>query len=146
MLLNLIKYGKLSYESTSKVLKSNYKTWNYETSFSYKTFPYKKTCINIVSAFLIINVQSVNITERVGKNFKKFPRIPRFRFQLQGQKLKHGIGRKFFTTCFTVSWTSLTSNKGPRNLLDFTCLLRSFDRISFNFEKGSYYSYLLFQN
>ena len=28
MLLNLIKDGRLSYESTSKVLKSNYKTWN----------------------------------------------------------------------------------------------------------------------
>ena len=28
MLLNLIKDGRLLYESTSKVLKSNYKTWN----------------------------------------------------------------------------------------------------------------------
>ena len=38
--------------------------------------------------------------------------LPRFRFQVQGQKRKCGIGRKCFTTCFTVRWTSLGSSKG----------------------------------
>ena len=39
----MIKDGRLAYESTSKVLKNNYKTWNYKTSFSYNIFPYKKS-------------------------------------------------------------------------------------------------------
>ena len=46
MYLNLIKDGRLSYESTNKVLKSNYKT-----SFSYKNFPYKKPVLTLFLSF-----------------------------------------------------------------------------------------------
>ena len=51
MLLNLVKDGRLSYESTNKLLKSNYKTWNYETSFSYKNIPYKKPVLTLFLSF-----------------------------------------------------------------------------------------------
>ena len=88
-------------QPTSKVLKSNYKTWNYKTSFSYKNLPYKKKpCINIVSKFLIINIYSVNVTERVGKNFKNISANSTFSFLAIGLKTKTRNWRKVFYNMF----------------------------------------------
>ena len=60
-------------------------------------------------------------------------------------KRKCGIGRKFFTTCFIASWTSLISSKGLLKLLEYIRLLHSLASIFFYIEKENHYSYLSFQ-
>ena len=100
--------------------------------------------INIDYQCLSINVQSGNNTGRVGKILQTFPRIPRFRFQVYGQKRKRGIGGKVFISCVFASQISLTSTKCSKGLLKFlkyTCLLYNLVRICFYLKKGSNYSY-----
>ena len=75
---------------------------------------------------------------------KNIPPILRFRFWPYTQKSKRGIGGKCFTTCFTVSWASLTSSNGLLKFLEYTGLFHRLVRISFYFQKWSHYSYLSF--
>ena len=125
MLINLIKDGRLSFESIRKILKSYYKTWNYKTSSFYKSFTYKRICNNILFKFLNINIQSINITRRVGKNFMRLSGDSAFSILGIGSKIKKRNWRKNFYYMFYRSWAFITSINGPRKLLEYSCRLRS---------------------
>ena len=68
--------------------------------------------INIESKCLNINIYSVSITKRVAKILSKFPWIPRFRFEVQGQNkntelvenfLQHVYRKLYFPNSYQMS-------------------------------------------